>query len=197
MIRINLLPFRAARKKENIRRQISIFLLSFVLVTVTMIYSNTRLNSMMLDLNTRTETITKKLAKYNKINNEIKLIKKKLELVTKKTNVIKNLDLSREDSVRLLDAMTKMVIEKRMWLTMLETKGKTVNINGVALDNKTVADFMTRLEDSKLFKKVELKTTKQQQFKKTINLKSFEIRCERASLKKAVAGGAKKIDEKD
>jgi len=178
MIRINLLPFRAARKKENIRRQISIFLLSFVLVTVTMIYSNTRLNSMMLDLNTRTETITKKLAKYNKINNEIKLIKKKLELVTKKTNVIKNLDLSREDSVRLLDAMTKMVIEKRMWLTMLETKGKTVNINGVALDNKTVADFMTRLEDSKLFKKVELKTTKQHKFKKSINLKSFIITCE-------------------
>ena len=192
MIRINLLPFRAARTKENIRRQISIFLLSFLLVTVTIIYSNTRLNSKMLDLNTRTEKITKELAKYTKINNEIKSIKKKLELLKKKTNIIKNLDLSSEDAVRLLDAMTKMVIEKRMWLTMLETKGKTVNIKGVALDNKTVADFMTRLEDSKLFKKVELKTTKQQQFKKTINLKSFQIRCERASLKKAVAGGVKK-----
>ena len=178
MIRINLLPFRAARTKENIRRQISIFLLSFLLVTVTIIYSNTRLNSKMLDLNTRTEKITKELAKYTKINNEIKSIKKKLELLKKKTNIIKNLDLSSEDAVRLLDAMTKIVIEKRMWLTMLETKGKTVNIKGVALDNKTVADFMTRLEDSKLFKKVELKTTKQQQFKKTINLKSFQIRCE-------------------
>ena len=28
MIRINLLPFRAARKKENIRRQLTIFALS-------------------------------------------------------------------------------------------------------------------------------------------------------------------------
>ncbi len=187
MIRINLLPFRAARTKENIRRQISIFLLSLLLVTVTIIYSNTRLNSKMLDLNTRTEKITKELAKYTKINNEIKSIKKKLELLKKKTNIIKNLALSSEDAVRLLDAMTKMVVEKRMWLTMLETKGKTVNIKGVALDNKTVADFMTRLEDSKLFKKVELKTTKQQQFKKTINLKSFVITCERASLKKAIS----------
>ena len=178
MIRINLLPFRAARKKENIRRQISIFLLSFLLVTVAIIYYNIKLNSKMLDLNTRTEKITKELAKYNKINNEIKSIKKKLELLTKKTNVIKNLDLSREDAVRLLDAMTKMVIEKRMWLNMLGTKEKTVSINGIALDNKTVADFMTRLEDSKLFKKVELKTTKQQKFKKSINLKSFEITCE-------------------
>lgn len=184
MIRINLLPFRAARKKENIRRQISIFLLSFLLVTLIMIYYNMRLNSKIQDLNTRTNKITKELAQYNKINNEIKSIKKKLELLTKKTDVIKNLELSREDAVRLLDAMTEMVVEKRMWLNMLETKEKTVNIKGIALDNKTVADFMTRLEDSKLFKKVELKTTKQQKFKKSINLKSFEITCERASLKK-------------
>ena len=36
MIRINLLPFRAARKKENIRRQVSIFVLSLFLVGVIM-----------------------------------------------------------------------------------------------------------------------------------------------------------------
>ncbi|MBC8200221.1 MAG: PilN domain-containing protein [Desulfobacterales bacterium] len=178
MIRINLLPFRVARKKENIRRQISIFLLSLFLITMIMIYYNIRLNSKIQDLNTRTNKTTKELAQYNKINNEIKFIKKKLELLTKKTDVIKNLDLSREDAVRLLDAMTEMVVEKRMWLNILETKEKIVSIKGVALDNKTVADFMTRLEDSKLFKRVELKTTKQQKFKKTINLKSFEITCE-------------------
>ena len=34
MIRINLLPFRSARKKENIRRQLSIFLLSLILAVV-------------------------------------------------------------------------------------------------------------------------------------------------------------------
>lgn len=182
MIRINLLPFRVARKKENIRRQISIFLLSFLLVSLIMIYYNMRLNSNIQDLNTRTNKITKELAQYNKINNEIKSIKKKLELLTKKTEVIKNLELSREDAVRLLDAMTAITVEKRMWLNMLETKEKTVNIKGIALDNKTVADFMTRLEGSKLFNKVELKTSKQQKFKKSINLKSFEITCETTSL---------------
>ena len=34
MIRINLLPFRAARKKENVRRQISLFLLSLAFLLV-------------------------------------------------------------------------------------------------------------------------------------------------------------------
>ena len=36
MIRINLLPFRAARKKENIRRQISVFALSVVCLALLM-----------------------------------------------------------------------------------------------------------------------------------------------------------------
>ena len=40
MIRINLLPFRAARKKENVRRQVSVFLLSFVLIIIGVFYYN-------------------------------------------------------------------------------------------------------------------------------------------------------------
>jgi len=34
MIRINLLPFRAARKKENVRRQLTVFFLSMALLVV-------------------------------------------------------------------------------------------------------------------------------------------------------------------
>ena len=45
MIRINLLPFRAARKKENIRRQVSIFLLSLVFLLIILFYYNSSLSS--------------------------------------------------------------------------------------------------------------------------------------------------------
>jgi type IV pilus assembly protein PilN len=36
MIRINLLPFRAARKRENIRRQISVYI-GIVILTLAVI----------------------------------------------------------------------------------------------------------------------------------------------------------------
>ena len=36
MIRINLLPFRLARKKENIRRQVSVFSLSLVFIILAL-----------------------------------------------------------------------------------------------------------------------------------------------------------------
>ncbi|RZB30225.1 MAG: type IV pilus assembly protein PilN [Desulfobacteraceae bacterium Eth-SRB1] len=191
MIRINLLPFRAARKKENVRQQISIFFLSFLFISASMFYYNMILNSKIKVLGNKIATTTKELNKYNEINKEITSIKKKLAILKKKTDVIKNLEVSREESVRLLDAMTNMVIEKRMWLTSLGAKEGGVNIKGIALDNKTVADFMTCLEKSKLFKNVNLKITKQQKFKKSINLKSFEITCEKASLQKETASKAK------
>jgi len=38
MIKINLLPFRAARKQANIRRQVSIYFLSVVCLMTLMIY---------------------------------------------------------------------------------------------------------------------------------------------------------------
>ena len=190
MIRINLLPFRAARKKENVRQQISIFLLSFLFIFAAMFYYNMILNSEIKELDNNIATITKEMNKYSKINKEIASIKNNLAILKKKTDVIKDLEVSREESVRLLDAMTNMVIEKRMWLTSLEDREGRVSLKGIALDNKTVADFMTRLEQLELFKNVTLKITKQKKFKKSIDLKSFEITCERASLQKETASKA-------
>jgi len=185
MIRINLLPFRAARKKENIRRQVSIFLLSFFLVGVAMAYYNTGLNSKVQALDTKVKNTKEEMNKYDKINKEIDDIKKKLAILEKKTDVIKNLELNRKEQVRLLDAMTDLVIEKRMWFTSFGTATEDINITGIALDNQTVADFMVRLEDSGLFDSVKLKSTKQQKHDKNINLKSFVITCRKTPLNKA------------
>ncbi len=182
MIRINLLPFRAARKKENIRRQVSVFFLSFFLVVIILVWYNIDLGKRISDLNSRIKDTQIQIAKYDKINQEIAQIRKALDTLKSKTEVIKMLEKSRKEPVHLLDVMTGMVVEKRMWFTSFESKGRTVNISGIALDNKTVADFMVRLENSKLFSSVNLKTLKQHSITKYTDLKSFQIICSKASL---------------
>ncbi|MBU4388835.1 MAG: PilN domain-containing protein [Proteobacteria bacterium] len=177
MIKVNLLPFRAARKKENIRRQVSIFFLLTIFVVLCMYYYNISLNNKINDYNVKIENIKNEVAKYNKITKEVEDIKNRLDVLNKKTGVIKNLELNRKEPVRLLDIMTSMVIPKQMWFTNLEAKEEVVTIKGFALDNKTVADFMTRLEESKLFDSVNLMTLKQQNYNKNINLKGFVISC--------------------
>ncbi len=176
MIRINLLPFRAARKKENIRRQVSIFMLSLAFMLIIFFYYNSRLGNKVDSLNANIKHTKTELAKYNKINDEIAQIKKKLSNLKKKVAVMKTLEANRFEPTRLLDVMTQVVVPKRMWFTSLESKGDKVKINGTALDNKTVADFMVRLEDCGLFKEVDLKTLKR--IKGQVkDLKSFTISC--------------------
>ena len=195
MIRINLLPFRAARKKENIRRQVSIFFLSFFLVVIVLGYFHISLGSKISDLKAKIETTKKEVAKYEKINKEIALLKNKLEILKKKTSVIESLEKNRFEPVRLLDTMSLKVIAKRMWFKSFKSNAKTVEIEGIALDNKTVADFMTRLQGSGLFGAVKLKTIKKTKVKDS-DLKSFQISCTRKDLTKQKKEKSKKSKKK-
>ena len=179
MIRINMLPFRATRKKENIRRQVSILLLSLAFMLIILFYFNFSLGSKIDDINAKIKETKSDLSKYEKINKEIAQIKKKLKNLKKKIAVMSTLEANRFGPIRLMDTMTKVIVPKRMWFTNLQSKGQKVNISGVALDNTTVADFMVRLENSGLFKKVDLKTLKRSKSKKgkTSKFKTFKVAC--------------------
>jgi len=176
MIRINLLPFRAARKKENIRRQISVFLLSFFLMLAVLIYYNIHLGGRIKDLRTDVDATRNEVAKFQKITKQIEDIKKKLAVLEKKTEVIRKLETNRFEPVEMLDNMSEKIIANRMWFTSLNDQPQNVRIDGIALDNKTVADFMTRLEGTGLFGSVRLQTI-QKHVVKGSGLKKFSITC--------------------
>jgi len=176
MIRINLLPFRAARKKENIRRQISVFLLSFFLMLAVLIYYNIHLGGRIKDLRTDVDATKNEVAKFQKITKQIEDIKKKLAVLEKKTEVIRKLETNRFEPVEMLDNMSGKIIANRMWFTSLNDQPQNVRIDGIALDNKTVADFMTRLEGTGLFGSVRLQTI-QKHVVKGSGLKKFSITC--------------------
>ncbi len=178
MIRINLLPFRSNRKKENIRRQLSIFVLSMALSVVAIFGVYLLLSNQVDDLNSRIARTQVELDKYDKINREIEEIKKKLDNLNKKLAVIRELEVSRYEPVRLMDTLAQVILDKRMWFTTLDVKAEGIAISGVAMDDKTVADFMVRLEGSGLFSSVSLRTLRQVEIQKT-NLKSFEIGCQK------------------
>ena len=184
MIRINLLPFRATRKKENIRRQVSIFLLSLAFMLIILFYFNFSLSSKIGNLSTKIKDTQSDLDKYDKINKEIAEIKKKLDNLKKKMAVMDTLEANRFAPIRLMDTMTQVIVTKRMWFTKLQSKDKHVNITGVALDNTTVADFMVRLENSGLFKEVDLKTLKRAKSKKgaTSRFINFSVVCTKKPL---------------
>jgi len=183
MIRINLLPFRAARKKEDIRRQVSVFVLSLVLVLIVAGYFSYYLSGKVTALNKKIQSTQAQVDKYNKINKEIADIKKKLDLLNKKIDVIKTLDLTRKAPVELLNDMSRLTVEKRMWYTELTEKGGTVKVVGIALDNPTIAEYMTRLETSKKYQNIKLLSINKDKTIKGLNLKTFSISFQKILLK--------------
>ncbi|MCD6184365.1 MAG: PilN domain-containing protein [Deltaproteobacteria bacterium] len=184
MIRINLLPFRAARKKDNIRRQVSVFLLMLIIVAIATMSINIWMSNNVQALTNEVAAKKTELARYDKINKEIEKIRKQLKLFDKKIDVIKTLELNRKGPLRLLDSMTGIVVENRMWLTSMTEQKGAVNIKGIAIDEETVANFMRRLEASGLFASVNLKNIKQTSVgKQKMSLKSFIFNCRKKAVK--------------
>ncbi len=181
MIRINLLPFRAARRKENIRRQVSVFILTLIFFILVLFYYTLLTNQKIATKQTEIKNVNTQIVLYKKKVRKVTGIKKKLKVMQQKFDIIKRLEAKRREPVVLLDKMTGIIVPKRMWLTSLYTGNKSVKIDGIAFDNKTVADFMTRLEASHLFSGVDLKNIRMKKIDKNIQMKAFEVLCRKLS----------------
>lgn len=167
-------------------------MLSIFLGVILLGYLNFTFGSKVRKMSTQIQDTKTVLAQFDVQAKEVDQIQKDLEVLRKKIDVITNLKSNRKGPVLLLDSLTQLVIPKRMWLTNLEAKGDGVNIKGVALDNRTVADFMTQLEKSKLFASVSLSTLNQKPIREEMNLKSFIITCNKAMAENTVTSEAKK-----
>ncbi len=174
MIRINLLPFRAARAKENIRKQVSIFLLLVVFVLLSMAYATTFVDRKIDKLENAIAQINAQIKEYKAKADEVTAIEKALKILEDKLNVVRNLESMRKEPVVLLEAMTRLVVPEQMWVTYIQTSDTSVVLRGIAFDNRTVADFMTNLENSTLFKSVDLQTLQMQDMQ-AVKVKAFEI----------------------
>ncbi len=193
MIRINLLPFRAARTKENVRRQISVFFLLIVLMLVAMVALTTKLTVEKRKVEEMVVMVTKELATYEKQAKEVDKLKRESDLLQKKIDIITKLQNIRKEPVVLFTALTDTVVPERMWLNSFNTnKSGAITIKGTALDEITVADFTKRLENSTAFENVSLKILKHSIDHK-VAVKKFEIKCKIGKIKKNEAQATSKV----
>jgi type IV pilus assembly protein PilN len=148
MIRINLLPFRVRIRKENVRQFISVYLLSVVLVLVSICYLWIRQTNQISVLDSRLKELTREadsFAKYEKILQE--LLRKK-EIIETKRQIIGDLQKDRDKLVRILALMSISLPAERVWFEKLLQSGNSITVEGIALSNETIAEFMRNLEVS-------------------------------------------------
>ncbi len=184
MIRINLLPFRAARRRENIRREVSIFVLLFITLILGLSYYGMHLDKKITRFTNQIKSVENEVALYKEKAKRANEIKEAMTIFEKKVGTIKSLKSRRREAIVLLESMTELIIPEKMWLTSLNINKTTVKISGLSFDQKTVADFMTRIENSPLFQKdVLLNELTMNMIADEIAVQSFTLSCTKTEKK--------------
>jgi type IV pilus assembly protein PilN len=179
MIKINLLPYRNERKKEIIVQQAVVASLPVILTLLIFaglwISNNARISSTesaIAELNQQIAACTLKMK-------EIDDYKSKKEILLKKMDVIKNLRKGKDGPVHLLDELATSM-PGNIWLTSVKQKGMSLQLEGSALDNIAVSNYMINLEKSPYINNVDLKTIMDQSAgakTRAAALKKFIITC--------------------
>lgn len=182
MIRINLLPFRLARKRENIRQQVSIFLLSLVLVIVGLTWYTLGIDRQIAEKQNEIERLDAEIAVYQKKANRVAEIQKRFKILEDKLKIVESLQSGRDAQLVLLEELQFRIVPGKMWLESVQADEGAVTLTGIAFDNPTIADFMKQLEASELFQEIDLKQTVSKRFDADLNLKAFELRCKKRPL---------------
>ncbi len=177
MIRINLLPFRLARKKENIRRQVSVFFLSLVFIILALGWVSFMLNDEINRTQSEVAQVRTQSLQYKKKANKVSRIKKNLAILEDKLAIVEALKKRKNEQQILLEQLADRLVKTKMWLSSVSADDKTVSLKGIAYDNPTIAAFMRNLENSPVFGAVDLKLSKAKVFQDNIRLKEFAISC--------------------
>ncbi len=144
MIKINLLPIKAARKREYVKQQL---VLAVLLIAGTLVGLYLWWNSVDSDIASKKKEIQQaqqQIQQYNKAIGEVEKYKGMEASLKRTLKIIENLIKGKTGPVRVLDRLSR-VIPKQVWLTKWEEKSGTVTIEGEALSNKHVGNFMTLL----------------------------------------------------
>ncbi len=158
MIKINLLPYRAKKRKGDIQRQIVIFSTAVVLVVLLIAVFSWTLSGKVTKLRAEKSALQKDLDTYAEIIKEIDALKKKIEDLRIKLDVIQKLEEKKAGPVQLFDEIAMAVPRGKLYLKSLSESKGTVRMAGQAIDNDTVAIFMTNLEQIEKIKTVVLGT---------------------------------------
>ncbi len=176
MIKINLLLARKEKKKVGLRKEIVVVIVAVVLLVAGLIVFQWRLEKEKEDTLNKISDTKKEIAYYKSLTTEVIKAKEAQKTLQDKLNVINALRKEKGGPAKVLDELSVDKPEK-LQLESLKKDGSKLGIEGIALDDETIANFMTNLRKSKLFKGVDLVVSEQIEQSK-IKLKKFILTCE-------------------
>lgn len=190
MIRINLLPVRAAKKKETAIQQLAIAGISFGLVLaiilVMFFIKLGQISGTKNDITAANAKIAELKSKIGKLD-ELKKLK---DDVKKKLDVLAELRKNKSGPAQRLATLSDSTPDQ-LWLESYKEAGDTIKIAGLAMNEELIAQYIRALEASADYERVDLVVSEQKDLSGT-KVKRFELtlQLERAKPAEAPAPAA-------
>lgn len=147
MIRINLLPHRAEKRRA---RQIQFFALSLISVVLGALlvgFVHVAIGTQIDYQERRNEYLRQETAVLDRQIAEIKKLREQTQSLLARKNVVENLQSTRSDVVHLFDQMLR-ILPDGVYLKTLKQAGNRVTLVGYAQSNARISTLMRAVENS-------------------------------------------------
>jgi type IV pilus assembly protein PilN len=147
MIRVNLLPHRALKRKA-LQRQFFIVAAVVALVGVGVWFLlHSFLENRIENQLAKNKFLEERIVELDKQIEEIKKLREQIAQLLARKKVVESLQANRAESVHLLDELVRQLPDG-VYLKAVKQQGQRVAINGYAQSNARVSTLMRNLESS-------------------------------------------------
>jgi len=147
MIPINLLPYRAERRKELQKQFITLAALTVLIGGIVWFLGHSFLERQINGQNQRNTFLETKITELDKKIAEIKKLKEQTQALLARKRVVETLQSNRTESVRLLDQLVRQLPEG-VYLKSIKQTGQDVSVIGFATSNARVSTLMRNFDAS-------------------------------------------------
>jgi type IV pilus assembly protein PilN len=147
MTGINLLPWRAERRKQKQQEFFSITALALLATVAVMMFIHYQISRMIEYQNQRNQYLRSEVALLDQKIKEIQDLEAKKKRLIAKMEIIQQLQLNRPEIVHLFDELARTIPEGVLLIDLAQTDNILL-INGIAQSNARVSGYMRNLESS-------------------------------------------------
>lgn len=147
MIRVNLLPHRAEKRRARQIQFIALCVISAVLAALLVGSVEFAISTQVSYQERRNNYLKQEAAVLDKQIAEIKKLREQTQSLLARKNVVEGLQSTRSDVVHLLDQMLR-ILPEGVYLNSLKQTGNRISLVGFAQSNARVSTLMRAIEDS-------------------------------------------------
>ena len=148
--RINLLPWREMRRREQDRQLLTVSIGAWILMGLAVFYAQYHMNGLIEHQDNRNAYLKKEITKLDKQIKEINQLKRRKQALLARMEVIQQLQRNRTQVVHVFDDLVRK-LPKGVYFTNLAKKRNNITVRGFAQSNARISALMRNLDSSDWF----------------------------------------------